>query len=283
MPKRISDDKRHQILESYKTTPNCITLAKHFDVNPATVRRILKSSGTKLVSASQRSRKYTLNEHYFDTIDTEEKSYWLGLLYADGTVGYNTIRLELSAKDKDIVYKFGHCLQTNKPVRTVLHSLKNPNHQDSYELTLHSPIIYNQLIKLGCHQNKTFTLNFPTKEQVPDKLLPHFVRGYFDGDGCLTIYKSNGYFKNHMQIDSTLMFCEGLGKYLHRHDIIHHIYTPKKARLTSRQLVVRQRLGCYYFGKLIYQDATIFMARKRNKFDVLEQHLINANVIIPKL
>ena len=35
---------------------------------------------------------------------------------------------------------------------------------------------------------KTFTLRFPTENQVPKELLRHFIRGYFDGDGCVSFY-----------------------------------------------------------------------------------------------
>jgi hypothetical protein len=45
------------------------------------------------------------------------------------------------------------------------------------------------LIKLGCVPNKTKKLQFPTIEQVPDNLLFSFIRGYFDGDGCIWIGK----------------------------------------------------------------------------------------------
>ena len=32
----------------------------------------------------KRARKYKVNENYFDIIDTEDKAYFLGLLFADG-------------------------------------------------------------------------------------------------------------------------------------------------------------------------------------------------------
>ena len=41
------------------------------------------------------------------------------------------------------------------------------------------------LAKAGCYNKKSLTLKFPTEEQVPSKLIRHFLRGYVDGDGCL--------------------------------------------------------------------------------------------------
>jgi intein-encoded DNA endonuclease-like protein len=34
--------------------------------------------------------------------------------------------------------------------------------------------------------NKSLKLKFPTTEQVPNELMMHFIRGYFDGDGCIS-------------------------------------------------------------------------------------------------
>ena len=53
-------------------------------------------------------KKYYLKEDIFDNIDTEEKAYWLGFLYADGNVANNAsrIRLSLAENDLEILEKF---------------------------------------------------------------------------------------------------------------------------------------------------------------------------------
>lgn len=38
---------------------------------------------------------------YFENIDTEEKAYWLGFLYADGYVNANEDKIELCLAEKD--------------------------------------------------------------------------------------------------------------------------------------------------------------------------------------
>lgn len=40
-------------------------------------------------------RKYYFDFNYFQTIDTSEKAYWLGFMYADGSVRNNTLRVGL--------------------------------------------------------------------------------------------------------------------------------------------------------------------------------------------
>ena len=44
----------------------------------------------------------------FETIDTEEKAYWLGFMYADGYIGASrySVGINLSLKDIDHLKKF---------------------------------------------------------------------------------------------------------------------------------------------------------------------------------
>lgn len=57
--------------------------------------------------------------------------------------------------------------------------------QQAYRISIYSKELSDDLTKLGCFQNKSLKLKFPTSKQVPDKLIHHFMRGYFDGDGCI--------------------------------------------------------------------------------------------------
>lgn len=64
--------------------------------------------------------------------------------------------------------------------------------------------MHDDLIKHGCIPNKSLKLKFPTT--VPDKLIRHFVRGYFDGDG--SIAKN----EDRCTLISTQEFCDELKK-----------------------------------------------------------------------
>lgn len=135
------------------------------------------------------SKKYNIDENYFEVINTPNKAYWLGFLYADGCVserhkkGKTSYILELTLAEKDIFHleKLKMCLKSNAPIKHRI--IKNK--YEACRITICNKKICEDLIKLGCTPRKSLTLTFPTEEQVPKELIPHFIRGYLDGDGCV--------------------------------------------------------------------------------------------------
>lgn len=120
-----------------------------------------------------------VNRYIFEKVDTEEKAYWLGFLYADGSVGSmdNRIELGLAEVDKKHIEKFKSFIGLDNKISY------RPKTK-SYRYTFKDKIFKEILIKQGCVPKKSLILTFPTEEQVPKELLRHFIRGYFDGDGC---------------------------------------------------------------------------------------------------
>ena len=62
------------------------------------------------------SRKYNFDENFFDKIDTEEKAYWLGFIYADGAIFKRTLSIRLSTKDIHHLEKFKKILNTDAAI-----------------------------------------------------------------------------------------------------------------------------------------------------------------------
>ena len=68
--------------------------------------------------------KYKYNKDYFNKIDTADKAYWLGFLYADGCVTQNkdhTI-IDLSIVDYAHLLLFRDCVESNNNIRFKNHS-----------------------------------------------------------------------------------------------------------------------------------------------------------------
>lgn len=125
--------------------------------------------------------------HYFDSW-SDDMAYILGYIFADGSIGAQkrSVRFQLNSDDKNAV----QFVKEELKVRGGLHhSPGNGSTRESIYVDLNSVIIVQRLIELGVHPRKTFRNDpFPN---VPDKYLPHFIRGYFDGDGCVSISKKN--------------------------------------------------------------------------------------------
>ena len=128
-------------------------------------------------------KKYDIDENYFEKIDSPEKAYLLGLIYADGCnyTPTNTVTLCLQEQDKHILEDIKELLHYNAPLKKI--KPKKESHQISFVLTIHSKKISTDLTALGVMQNKTFKITFP---DINKDLFSHFIRGYFDGDGCIS-------------------------------------------------------------------------------------------------
>ena len=72
------------------------------------IKGTLKRRNIPLRTYSENNQKYKRNSHYFDQIDSENKAYYLGLLFADGNnfSKHNAITLSLQEEDGYIVEKF---------------------------------------------------------------------------------------------------------------------------------------------------------------------------------
>lgn len=136
---------------------------------------------------SKSSRIYTFNENIFRVVDSEEKAYWFGFLCADGYnhETKNCVALRIQKEDFHHLEKYKNFLNYEGPIYTFTRTTSvNKLVKEYCELNVCSPIYSEDLAKLGCIQNKTYKLEFPN---IPDNLVKHFIRGYFDGDGCVSI------------------------------------------------------------------------------------------------
>ena len=93
------------IIEKYDELKNLKKVAKSFGVSLRPIKRILEKNNVELTN-----RRYNVNHEYFKIIDSEEKAYWLGFLYADGCVrkskSGSQVVLKLSTKDEGHLIKF---------------------------------------------------------------------------------------------------------------------------------------------------------------------------------
>ena len=220
---------------------------------------------------SKACHKYKLDEHVFDEIDNEETAYWLGFMMADGYNQQNkcAISLRLQEEDKEILIKFQQFLKTDAPIYTLIRTTNVSNIERKYcGITVCSPYLSEKLAALGCVQNKTYVLEYPN---VPEELTNHFIRGYFDGDGCLSITKrvdrksptSKVY---QFSITGREEFLQVLQDKL----VVATHVTDKPLKTTSSNFAKAVRYNgfnvVFKLMNYLYKDATVYLQRKYDKY-----------------
>lgn len=182
-----SEEIIHNICIDYKNGISTRDLEKKYSITRSRITSILLIKGMNINKPSYHC-KYDkkVNHNYFNKIDSQSKAYILGLLYADGYINEKTYQIELTLKQEDIelIEFVKNELECSYEIKE-RESKLNGKIFKSNRLTIYSKQLVNDLIKLGCCQKKSLILKFPTEEQVPQELIHHFMRGYFDGDGCI--------------------------------------------------------------------------------------------------
>lgn len=243
-------------------------IAKRLQSTHRNVKNALLKKGVRLCG----NRWYSYDDTYFSSVDTEQKAYWLGFLYADGNVytdnnKINSVTVKLSTIDESHLRKLAEHLKYNGPIKIRTRSSKFPNGSvgkyTTAQLKITSKNMVRDLTNSGCVPKKSLTLSFPDKHVLPEELRSHFIRGYFDGDGCMSVNKSGvtfsmlGTHRFLIDIQNVLINNVGVSKTkIGRKKRIHH-------------LTYGGRLQCKAIGEYLYKNATVWLDRKRQKFDQL--------------
>ncbi|MAX51482.1 MAG: hypothetical protein CMH22_05840 [Methylophaga sp.] len=264
--RRLSHEEKNKLFEMYETgNYNYTELCKFFPITSASIGRMLKRNGYKTKSQSELQRKYKINEEFFDEIDTEEKAYVLGLLYADGynNTDRNSVKIVLKNSDRNILDRIKNLIQPSKKLYLYKNETSYGN-SDICHLDITNKHISERLVELGCGKAKTHTLTFPTEDQVPKHLQRHFIRGYFDGDGSVSGNKQKQF-----SIVGTINFLLPL------QEILMEELNFSKTKLDDRhnkedEIRSLRYCGinqCIKFRDWLYEDSTIFLKRKKEIFD----------------
>lgn len=207
--------------------------------------------------------KHTINDFYFNEIDTEDKAYFLGLLYADGCIvkNRNRISIKLQEQDKHILDTFLIYLNYSKPLVLKKYSEIKSTYNNQYLLYIDNKNIRDNLILHGCVPNKSQLIRFPN---IKKSLLNHFIRGYFDGDGSVF---NDKYGNMRFSLTSNLEFLESIQNILVENCNLNTTKICKTGNVYS--LHYGGNKLCNRIKKFLYKDATIYLKRKKLKFDEL--------------
>lgn len=253
--KRIDENKINDIIIEYINNRTSINnLAKKYNIGSDFLSRKIKERGIKITNHQNVVR---FNENIFDYIDTEEKAYWLGFIYADGYISNRDNRFELALSLHDIEHlrKFAKFMGYENNIK-----------QDSYRCRFYirNKHLWNTLNSYGCTPKKSLTLEFPDERIFKSKdLIRHFIRGYFDGDGCVSYYTYKSVNKLNVSCLGTKSFLENIIKYAKIKCII------KESR--SQAMMFNLSLNkSILFCEYIYNNCSIYLDRKYLRYFYLK-------------
>ena len=198
--------------------------------------------------------KYGINEKYFDEIDTPEKAYWLGFIYADGCLTKNSVRIGLAIKDECHLMLFLKCLDSDIP----LYYYKSNFDSSVCLLQIGRKKIVNQLKKIGILERKTFSQQ-PILNNHKYEL--DFWRGAFDGDGCICYHLSKDKERIYPELSLT-----GNIQTVKAFDAFVFPLIGKHGRIEPHGNVFKIRWGrkkdAFLLSKLLYENSKINLNRK---------------------
>lgn len=267
MGKKLNDKEIKEIVEKYNNGISGIELSKIYCCSSTLIYKVLKNNNVSVRSNKENSRKYTLNNNIFNEIDTIEKAYWLGFMYADGYVSINNNQkifgISLSKKDKLHLIKFNNFLDSNYPINTY-NGTGYSNGNEYCRLNITSDTVVKDLIKHGCVEHKTDTLKAPC---IDENFVPHFIRGYLDGDGCITHYLMQGYDRYSVKILGTTNILNFINDFLEKNcNFRIKKYFKRKPGQKVSSIEIQGNIRSKIFLDLIYKNSTIYLDRKNNKY-----------------
>ncbi|MCX5707209.1 MAG: hypothetical protein NTW13_06140 [Candidatus Omnitrophica bacterium] len=199
-----------------------------------------------------------------------EMAYVMGYFCADGCMFSNSggsKYISFVSIDHELLENVKIMLQSTQDIKVKKQS--RPNCKPTFLLQIGSKEIYNDISKLGLLPNKELRLKPPS---VPSQYFRHFLRGYFDGDGCI----SSGYYKRRNRKSKVLIvsvrFASGTKSFLE--SLKKTLYYLIKLKGGS----VSKSGGCYYLGysindsrrlfEFMYNkiDSCFYLKRKYNSF-----------------
>lgn len=188
--RNFSVEETHDICETYLKTHNRKPIREKYNCTDKVIVRVLLENQIEILHKKTKpvgsGRVYKINDSYFNLNNQSHNSaYILGILASDGCVSsaQNQIYIELQREDKEILEKINSELKNERPIKDYFNQSKEYNNSKLYffskqikeDLALYN-IVPNKTKEC---QNKSFMENIQEQYQID------YIRGHFDGDGCI--------------------------------------------------------------------------------------------------
>lgn len=257
---RFTQDEIDKMSDMYINGMTTREIGRLYGICDNSVSKLLKNNGVEIRRAVRRSK--IKNHRYFQNIDTPQKAYFLGWMISDGSVVTSRTRpdrapiisIEVHNRDRCILERFAEELGADD---TVVHLHEKRNHA---HLRFASEEMASDLAQYGVVPNKTWTMYLPI---IDEALMPHLIRGYFDGNGTVTVNKKDG--TRRFAFYGSEEICTNIRDYLHN---TIGINKNKVSKSTCYHVWWGGKSPSKLFYEYIYNDCDdLKLDRKKIKFE----------------
>ena len=258
------------VIERYNELKNLKKVAKSFGVSLRPIKRILNKNNIELTN-----RRFNVNHSYFNVIDSEDKAYWLGFLFADGCIRKtktgSQVVLKLSVKDENHLIKFKNDLNSEHKifynVSKTTSKKGTPSVSNNCVIRVNSGEMVEDLINQGCVPRKTFIIDYPN---ISEEFYKDFIRGYYDGDGNF-FYSESTKMSVVTIVCASEKFREFLIEVMSKLPNIGRIHEDS-GRYTIKIVNI---VGIRSFLDYIYFDSKIYLKRKKEYYERYKEYRKN--------
>jgi hypothetical protein len=225
---------------------------------------------------SNRNFKYNYDRDFFETIDTPQKAYWLGMLTADGNIYNNRlkdnkstavgVRLRLKNSDREHLVKFNRDMKSNK----LIEEIRNTGYKSGFTNNINNTIsmlnfssikMWNDLHDKGLEDNKQ------TREKpylgMKENLIKFYILGLWDGDGSISIDRNN---KCNWEFVGSKEMTTWMREYLQNKLSITFMKESTDHRTSKLfRLRTNSKKNINLISKFLYSDKVVYLDRKYDK------------------
>lgn len=279
----LTREQEDTIIADYASKMSLAAAGKKSGVSFATARNVIIRRGGR----PRPRRRYTMDQSFFERVDSEAKAQILGFYWADGCIldaskkrkgAMDILNVCISAHDRAYLEWMGLQMGSTYPL---IDWSRNGRHY--VRLAISDPKPISDIQRLGLFPRKSLLIGFPTEAQVPAQFIPAFIRGVFEGDGCIHLKKGDIGSGAVAMVCATLEFNRHLQKILEGLGIRSVVEHPKQANGKNwTRLLITRLDSVFRFADWIYKDASYTMVRKRVLFEQLcARYDDEMNLIVP--
>ena len=254
--------------EYLETGISLTKMSQKYEIGRWTLTDRFKKLGINIVN---KQNELKFDNTVFDSIDNEEKAYWLGFIFADGYLSStnNTFEISLKASDKKHLEKFNKFMKHRDRNHVKLGKVNcGETLCERCRWFVTDKHLWEVLNSYGCTPNKSLTLEFPNFLIFKyDHLICHFIRGYFDGDGSFSRYLLKTCVNPHIQIIGTHEFLTKILEYFQ----LNGRFGKDKRWKNNTEYIEFDKEDGIKFINYIYNNCNIYLDRKYKLYQFFKQ------------